>query len=455
MNRNARWMLVAVLVGSTVGSWVALPNVFADSPRPEQARFGIADVVFHEQYQEELELVPEQMEEIAKLRDAHLSSRLVNPSTTLGLPDWASERVPFFLDPPTTDSETMVKYQALVATVERELREILLPSQLETAYTLVLRTRFTVGGLRALVESTDVPLIKQANLTTPAARVQSIFDAAEAATKEEIEPLQAILVSTHDQYEAAASRVRQKHFERAISELGEDGQQLLGFAASLGLDAMSNHAFAPDQEQALGVGFVSVITDREHRNALSLTREQIIAIEALRKEYSPISNAYLRDVLGVREGEAVHLRSIEEAMALSARFTLEVKATQKAMGDAHVEQLMRVLLPEQIEIAYQLVLQGRFERRGLKAFAESTDVPLINEAGLAGSADKVLRTLNAAETAATEELKELKNKLHAANVEYHEAVRKVQKRHLDQALMELGEDGNRILEIVRAIGVKR
>jgi hypothetical protein len=215
---------------------VSAPLVAQDDIDVKRAMgYTVGEVLGSSRYQRELELVPEQIEKIKKLREAFLPyyKSLLNES--LGLrPDSPAGDPEVFpnLQSRQQTPEWVAKLKEQERILEDQLKAELLPHQLEIAEGIVLQERYKVGGLRAVVGSVDLDTIAKLKLQR-GVELRNRLDKAENKIEEESAELRAELEVILAEYRKKFAEIRKRQIEAALDEMGEDGAKIKILTATI------------------------------------------------------------------------------------------------------------------------------------------------------------------------------------------------------------------------------
>jgi hypothetical protein len=187
--------------------------------------FTFAKVVSSGRYAEELEIVPDQHARISERTKAHKKryrellamSMGVEPGTPLvgDLED--------FLPHAEQQKAWVGDLEAARQAFDLELRAELLPSQIEAVEGIVLRERYRIGGVRAVIASNDIAAVR--DLALPLG-VADRFAQADQKAQSEIDKLEEELQAIMVKYREKADQIRQRETDAAMTDLGVDAERL-------------------------------------------------------------------------------------------------------------------------------------------------------------------------------------------------------------------------------------
>jgi len=221
---------------------------------------------------------------------------------------------------------------------------------------------------------------------------------------------------------------------------------MLGILAALSLSSAMGDIVAKSAggvERAMKIGLSDVVADNGNWQRLEIVDEQAVELQQRYRDYRQVLHAHSREALGIEVDEHV----TGDILELGKRQGQEFRDERKRIQDAFDDQLLEILLPHQIETAYGLVLQRRFETGGYRALLASEDNPIFAGACFRTSVIQMRDRISRAEQKISEEEERLREELAAALLKYRTGVARVTEQELGRAIEDLGKDGEILQEL--------
>jgi hypothetical protein len=211
---------------------------------------------------------------------------------------------------------------------------------------------------------------------------------------------------------------------------------LLALPATSPVFGQDEHYMPP--EFAVKYSMADAIVSSSNFDVLQLSPEQQAEIKEMNAAYSAQVNALIDATWGIGPGDII------DSNNLPANQPPEFKQMLAKERKKFEEDLFERLLPFQIHLAELAVLQKRMKRGGVLALVHSTDLPIVKELDFEAPPAAIVKRMESAKEKASEEILDLQKELDQVIKEFKEKAAKIRKREFEEALSDLGKDGDRI-----------
>jgi hypothetical protein len=394
-------------------------------------QYCLSDVICDSGCQRNLELSSEQIDRIKNLQSEFTDryEKLI----------WASLGV----EPgEIIDDEASRRQQAYRPEMERQMREfeqqlrsMLSPDQAEAAEKLVLRERYRLGGLRAMLASMDVPVLSTLGFERPPAEIKEHLDVAARKGYKDVEGIWQESREADSQNRAKVQEIASRHIHSALAELGEDGNKIKRL-----LDHLSGTQFNvnPDDRSmsnALKYGLVSAIMNSLDNNRLEFSDEQKARFEAI---YRPLIERRNRQT-GIDT----------EVFGIPDKLVGPDLLDQYLRKERHLAEQMRAeMTPQQIEAAELSVLTQRYSQGGVRAVLESSDLHVVSDTRFERPLSEIKAKITDAVAKSQPEIDLIHAEMKQSFEDGVNRTDRIDQQTLNTALRQLGSDGDRLRELM-------
>jgi hypothetical protein len=304
-----------------------------------------------------------------------------------------------------------------------------------------LRRQYRRGGLRAVLERTDNPIVNDLDLENPE-EVKAQLDRAESNATAAIGKLNRELSALADAYRTKAEEALQQEMNAVLENLGDDGARLRALVSKMSTERP--HLVPNDKPKLIKDGFVSAVMNSLENNGLDLSEKQRDLIHAQYAPYAQWRRDFVNDSLGVRgPGPDPEIFGVPEKDLSSEAVALlldEERALEQRMRD--------LLISRQIEKAESMVLNERYRLEGLHAVLDCTEFRAIKDLQFEASIEDIKLSVQCAVASSLWQCEELLIELLQFDHGFAERVDEIKRREAEAVLDQLGADGEKLRALI-------